>query len=596
MSRIVAVLALALVAGSTLLGGQFSGATFTDVSASTATVRAATDWTPPTVSVRQPAGTLKDTVTLTADAADGETGIGSVTIQFLPANGSWTSLCTATTTPYSCPWNTKTVTDGSYDLRARATDHAGYTAVSAIVSTTVANSLLVVLASPGEVVHGTVTLSAQVHNPGLLTWSVRIEYAAAGSGSWKPVCTSLATPYTCSWATTSLANQEYDLRAVAVSGLSTYTSASIANVLVDNLAPSVAVVAPASPARGTVTLAATAADAHSGVAEVRLQYAAAGGSTWTTACVLHADPFSCPFDTTRIPDGGYSLRAVATDTAGNATTSAAVAWTVDNTVSSVSLEDPGAFLSGTLTLRANAASTSGVTSLRIQSTPSGSSAWTDACTVTVAPYTCAWTTTTVADGPYDLRAVLVDGHGAVTTSTVVAGRTVDNSPLRAYDVQTVGGAGTTGRLDQGDAIVLTYTDQVAPGTVSPGWTGAALAVTVRVRDGNLLGQNAKADVLDVLRGGATVHLGQVGLREDFVRSNKTVQFTATMTAGTTTVAGLTVSTVTLVLGTPSGTSALRTVSTAPTLVWTPSASATDLTGRPCSAAPATERGTADKDF
>ena len=45
-----------------------------------------------------------------------------------------------------------------------------------------------------------------------------------------------------------------------------------------------------------------------GVAQVVLQYARTG-STYATACVLVATPYSCRFDTTKIADGSYSFDA-----------------------------------------------------------------------------------------------------------------------------------------------------------------------------------------------------------------------------------------------------------------------------------------------
>ena len=66
-------------------------------------------------------------------------------------------------------------------------------------------------------------------------------------------------------------------------------------------------------------------------------------------------PWSCRYDTTALTGGTYAFRAVATDAAGLQTTSTTVAnRVVDNTVSSVSLADPGQYLTGTVTLTAAA--------------------------------------------------------------------------------------------------------------------------------------------------------------------------------------------------------------------------------------------------
>ena len=599
--RLLMFVASALMLGAMGMGmPAFSTAAFTARTTNAGAVTGASDWTPPTVSMQAPGSPLKGTVTVAANASDAASGIGSVALQYLPSGGgSWVTICTATTAPYACAWNTTGVADGGYELRAVATDRAGYSTTSDTVSTTIANSLLVVLGNPGDIVRGTVSLATTLYSAGTTTYTVRVEYAPAGGSNWKTICTNLSSPYTCSWNTTTFANGDYDLRAVATAGSTTTTSAVVDGVFVDNTAPTASMVDPGTPLAGVVTLAATASDADSGVAQVVVQAAVTGTSNWTSVCTITAPPYTCRYDTAQLTDGSYGFRAVVTDAAGNVTTSATVAnRVVDNTISSVSMNDPGAFLSGTVSLTANASSTAGVTSVRIQRAPNGTTTWTDVCTDTTSPYACTWNTTTVADGLYDFRAVLVDGTGKVTTSATVSARRVDNSLLRGYDVQTANGGATAGKLEANDTVTFTYTNQVNLSTLTTGWSGAATAVRVRVRDGNLLGLGTKGDTLDVqLASGATVNLGSVILKDDYVKTNKTAVFNATMTAATTTVAGASATVITLKLGTLASGSGVRTVNT-PTasMVWTPAAAATDLFGRACSTAPVTETGALDREF
>jgi hypothetical protein len=578
----------------------FSSAAFTASTANAAnTFSTAPDWTPPTVSLTSPGVTVQGTITVTAEAADAETGIRSVTIGYSPAGSStWTPLCTTTAPPHSCAWNTATTPDGGYSLRATATDNTGLTSTSSTVETRVANTFGVELTDPGEFQRGTVTLTTTINNPAGGNYTVRVEYSVAGSNRWNTLCANLAAPYNCTWNTTAFTNQAYDLRSAAITGSSVTYSETITDVLVDNQAPAVTMTDPGTPLSGIRTVSAQASDAHSGIAQVQLQYARTGTTNWLTLCTADTAPYSCRFDTTTVPNGTYSFRAIATDEAGSSTISAVVSnRTVDNTITSVSVEDPGAYLTGSVPLTAAANSSAGISNVRIQTAPAGTTTWTTRCTLNTAPYTCTWDTRPVTDGTYDLRAVLTDTTGKETTSATVPGRRVDNSPLRGTDIQTTNGSGTAGRLSTGDTMTFTYSQTVNPATVTPGWTGNALPVTVRLRDGNLLGLGNSGDTLDIQRPGSTINLGSVNSKANLARSRKTITFNATMTATTITVSGAPSTVVTITLGSPaSGSSSLRTSSTAAAMVWTPTSTITTTQGNPSSTAPVTETGTLDRDF
>ncbi|MGF4044488.1 signal peptidase I [Paenarthrobacter nitroguajacolicus] len=593
---LAAVIAVLVILGAT---AGTSAAAFTSITSTSGNGWAASpDWNPPTVALADPGDSVKDTVTISASAQDAESGIRSIDVEYLrDGTTTWTTICSAATAAVTCHWNTKSVPDGGYSLRARAADNAGLTSVSALRATTVANNLLVVLASPAEAVRGNVPLSTSLLGAAHPLYSVRVEYSLAGANKWSILCLDVTAPYNCTWNTAFTANETYDLRAVAVAGLTSTYSAVVTDITVDNVAPAVTMTDPGTPLSGVRTLAATSTDAHSGVAQVSFQYARTGTNTWTTVCALTESPYACRFDTTTVADGGYSFRAISVDASGNSATSAALSRTVDNTVASVSLEDPGAYLTGAVPLTAAANSTAGVASIRIQVAPAGTTSWSTLCTIAAAPYGCSWNTAGYTDGIYDLRAVLTDRNGKEAISATVAARRVDNSPLRAADIRTTNGGAIPGRLEPGDSMSFVYSQQVNLATVSPGWAGAPLPVTVRLRDGNLLGLGNGQDVVDVQRTGSSVNLGSVNLKQNYAKNRKSAVFNATMTAATETVGGIPRTVVTVLLGSvASGGAGVRTSGAAANLAWTPTSAVSSPAGVACSLAPLTEAGTLDRDF
>ena len=114
-------------------------------------------------------------------------------------------------------------------------------------------------------------------------------------------------------------------------------------------------------------------------------------------------------------------------------------------------------------MNATATDPVGVTSVTIQRAPAGTSTWTTICTDNTSAYSCAWTTTGVTDGLYDLRATAVDTLGRTSTSTVIASRRVDNTVPTGTDVQAVNGTGTLNRIDAGDVVTFTYSEDDRPG-------------------------------------------------------------------------------------------------------------------------------------
>src|SRR5262249_10044967 len=109
---------------------------------------------------------------------------------------------------------------------------------------------------------------------------------------------------------------------------------------IDQTAPAVSMTGPADTSltnNNTPTLTATASDGPSGIANVQFQIKGGSYSAWTNvgSPVTGTSPYSVQV-TSALADGTYQARAVATDNAGNSTTSTAVSFTVDATAPYIS--------------------------------------------------------------------------------------------------------------------------------------------------------------------------------------------------------------------------------------------------------------------
>lgn len=332
---------------------------------------------------------------------------------------------------------------------------------------------------------------------------------------------------------------------------------------------------PGTPLHGPITLNASA----TGATSATVQYAPTGTSTWSTACTGTSAPFSCTWTPAPSADGVYDLRVVASDAAGNATTSAVVAARrVDNTGPVTVLTDPGAYVRGTLTLNATASDAgTGLSSLVLSYTPTGTSAWGTICTQTVSPANCTVNTTGLANGGYDIRAVATDAVGN-TTTVVQTNVIVDNAAPTASSILASNGTGTVGRPDQNDVVSFGFSEPIAMSSISATWTSGTQPVTVRITGGN-------PDSLTVYDSGNTtmLPLGTVKLTTKNSTSN-------TFSASSMALSG---NTITVTLGTATGTSTTKT--TSGSLSWVTAVGPTDRAGNPLTQTTITQT-VADVDF
>ena len=323
MSRLLLAFMLTLAFGG---GVAASGADFTASSSSPgSTFATAADFNTVAVSVSAPAGTLTGTPTVSATATS-DRGIASVTLQYAPTGTSdWVDICTAA----SCPWNTTVVADGGYDLRAIATDSAGYSRTSAKITRTLDNfTLALALADPGANVSATKTLTATATGAASGIASLKLQHRAAGATSWIDVCPAVTTTsISCGLNTASLPDGAHELRAIVTDGSGASAISALRTTNVDNAAPTATANTP-SIGTGIVTMTADAQDPGSGIQFVAWEAQYQG--VWYEFCRDTSAPYVCSGDSAMVADGTYAVRLHVRDNANVDLYTGGTPITIDN--------------------------------------------------------------------------------------------------------------------------------------------------------------------------------------------------------------------------------------------------------------------------
>jgi chitodextrinase len=378
----------------------------------------------PVVAVTRPisGATVSGRITIAANATD---NVGVMGVQF-KRNGS--NLGSEDkTAPYSIEWDTKGAANGTHTITAVARDKSAST-TSTAVTITVSNSgpdqsdttspaVSVSAPAGGSTASGTITVTANASdNVGVAGVQFKVDGVDVGAED-------TGAPYSVQWNTTSAANGNHGITAVARDGAGNSTTSESVTVVVsnapgnpgDSTAPSVSVTAPAANATlsGTVTVTAAATD-NVGVAGVQFKVDGVDVGAEDTGA-----PYSVQWNTTAAANGNHGITAVARDAAGNNSTSTNIAVTVvnDQAPPSVSITAPtvGATLSGTLAVTATASDDLGVAGVQIKLNGINLGA-----EDTAAPYSVSWNTTTAINGSHALTAIARDGANKTTTSAAVS--------------------------------------------------------------------------------------------------------------------------------------------------------------------------------
>ncbi|HET6994681.1 MAG TPA: Ig-like domain-containing protein, partial [Chitinophagaceae bacterium] len=297
------------------------------------------------------------------------------------------------------------------------------TEIQADMNTPIAPDLIsptVAITAPtnGSDVAGTINVTANASD-NISVSGVQFKLNGANLGA-----EDVAAPYSVSWNTLTTSNGLDTLLAIArdATGNTTTSDTVIVNVIngIDNQAPSVNITAPpAGNVNGTINVTANASD---NVGVLGVQFKLNGTNLGTEDL---SSPYSISWNTLTSLNGPYTLTAVARDAAGNTTTSAGIAVTINNDVQapSVNITAPAAGeVSGTINVTADASDNVGVKGVQFKL--NGANLGSEDLS---SPYSVSWNTLTTANGSYTLTAVARDSSGNTTTSADVI-VTVNNVP------------------------------------------------------------------------------------------------------------------------------------------------------------------------
>ena len=370
-----------------------------------------------------------------------------------------------TSSPYSVAWDTRTASNGSHTLIAVARDALGVQWSSQPVTVTVFNDLVpptvsITSPSPGASVRGVTTLNASAaDNIGVVGVQFKLDGVNLGAED-------TTAPYSIAWTTTTASNGGHTLTAVARDAAGNTTTAAGVAVSVDNAPPAVSIGAPAAGAMAAGTIAVTA-DASDNLAVAGVQFLVDGAPLGAEDV---AAPFSADWNTATGGNGSHTITAIARDAAGNSTTSAGVAVTVDNTAPTITITSPagGSTVSAAIAVTAGASDNVAIAGVQffLNGTLLGSED-------TSAPYEISWNTTAAANGSHTLTASARDAAGNTTLSAAVT-VTVSNDtePPTVTITAPAAGATVTARV----SVTASASDDIAVAGVQFLLDGAMIGV------------------------------------------------------------------------------------------------------------------------
>jgi hypothetical protein len=261
--------------------------------------------------------TVKGTVPVKISTINANGGLSKVTLYRGTTVISTKSLATNTDANYWISWNTTTLANGTYSLKAVVVDGAGTSVTTANVSVKVDNpppvfSANITLPTSGATESGTVPVDVSTSAATDGVKSIELLYGSAV----KIANFSVAkTPYTYNWNTSALPNGSYSIYVIATDGAGKTTTSAKVSLTIDNVAvPAISInVTPisGSTVSGSVTIQAIPLNA-SGVSQIYFYIDSAFEGTELSSpfCLGGSTNGTCDsFNTTALSNGTHTIKA-----------------------------------------------------------------------------------------------------------------------------------------------------------------------------------------------------------------------------------------------------------------------------------------------
>jgi hypothetical protein len=387
------------------------------------------------VSIDSPDNNSEISGTVSVSSSVGGGTVTSVKWLYQPDGGSsWTTIATDSSAPYSCNWNTTSLQNGVYKLKAEAYNGSTLKAAGTFTVTVKNGSVWIAFENPvhGDTVSGTVPV--ETYTGGGTVTSVKYYTRPLNSdGDWYYLGEASSTPFIRNWSTDPwVADGQYNIKAEAYNG-STLNAVGTITVKVDNIEEMFYWVDFSEPKRGELVSGIVPIKATKGgdptdvINKIRFYSKATNSDSWYFIAERTSSPWEISWHTDPwVPDGWYDLKIEGYENStlrASQTTMVRVA-NADTTPPSLSITAPadGAVVSGDVTISASTSDASGISKVEFYSDGGNYLI----ATRTTSPYSINWATDPwVLNGYQTLVVKSYDNHGNVATKSITV--TVNNA-------------------------------------------------------------------------------------------------------------------------------------------------------------------------